>query len=95
MEMGIRRADSNTRKQVAVQYFGLLFLDWMILGDIIQSAIFHKYLKGTIMSTQKNYKKTLIACYLGFVMQAISSNFTPLLFLTFIGTYGMTLEKSH
>lgn len=45
------------------------------------------------MSTQKNYKKTLIACYLGFVTQAISSNFTPLLFLTFIGTYGMTLEK--
>lgn len=45
------------------------------------------------MTTQKNYKKTLIACYLGFVTQAISSNFTPLLFLTFIGTYGMTLEK--
>lgn len=45
------------------------------------------------MTTQKNYKKTLIACYLGFVTQAISSNFTPLLFLTFIGTYGITLEK--
>lgn len=45
------------------------------------------------MATQKNYKKTLLACYLGFVTQAISSNFTPLLFLTFIGTYGITLEK--
>ena len=45
------------------------------------------------MSKQKNYKKTLIACYLGFVTQAISANFTPLLFMTFIKTYGITLEK--
>lgn len=49
--------------------------------------------KGAIMTTQKNYKKTLIACYLGFVTQAISANFAPLLFLTFKGTYGITLEK--
>lgn len=45
------------------------------------------------MATQKNYKKTLIACYLGFVTQAITANFTPLLFLTFKSTYGITLEK--
>lgn len=45
------------------------------------------------MTTQKNYKKTLIACYLGFVTQAISANFTPLLFLTFKSTYAITLEK--
>ena len=45
------------------------------------------------MSKQKNYKKTLIACYLGFVTQAISANFTPLLFITFIRTYGISLEK--
>ncbi len=45
------------------------------------------------MTKQKNYKKTLIACYLGFVTQAISANFTPLLFLTFKNTYGITLEK--
>ena len=45
------------------------------------------------MSKQKNYKKTLTACYLGFVTQAISANFTPLLFLTFKGTYGISLEK--
>ena len=42
---------------------------------------------------QKNYKKTLTACYLGFVTQAISANFTPLLFLTFRSTYGITLDK--
>ena len=36
-----------------------------------------------MITKQKNYKKTLIACYLGFVTQAITANFTPLLFLTF------------
>lgn len=45
------------------------------------------------MTKQKNYKKTLIACYLGFVTQAISANFTPLLFLTFQSAYGIGLEK--
>ena len=45
------------------------------------------------MTKEKNYKKTLIACYLGFVTQAISANFTPLLFLTFKNTYGITLDK--
>lgn len=42
---------------------------------------------------QKNYKKTQIACYLGFVTQAITANFAPLLFLTFKKTYGLTLEQ--
>ncbi len=45
------------------------------------------------MTNQKNYKKTLMACYLGFVTQAISANFAPLLFLTFKDAYGITLEK--
>ncbi len=45
------------------------------------------------MTGQKNYKKTLIACYLGFVTQAITANFTPLLFLTFKNTYGIGFEK--
>lgn len=44
------------------------------------------------MTKPKNYKKTLIACYLGFITQAISANFVPLLFLTFKGTYGISLE---
>lgn len=42
---------------------------------------------------QKNYKKTLIACYLGFVTQAISANFTPLLFLTFKNAYNISFEE--
>lgn len=45
------------------------------------------------MTQQKNYKKTLIACYIGFITQAISANFTPLLFLTFKGTYKISLEQ--
>ena len=44
------------------------------------------------MIKQKNYKKTLTACYLGFVTQAISANFAPLLFLTFKDTYGISFE---
>ena len=45
------------------------------------------------MTTQKKYRKTLLACYLGFVTQAISANFTPLLFLTFKSTYGISLAQ--
>ncbi|MCH5183881.1 MAG: MFS transporter [Oscillospiraceae bacterium] len=44
------------------------------------------------MTGQKNYKKTMLACYLGFVTQAISANFTPLLFLTFKSAYEIGLE---
>jgi len=44
------------------------------------------------MTKTKNYKKTLIACYLGFITQAISANFSPLLFLTFKDIYGISLE---
>lgn len=41
----------------------------------------------------KNYRKTLIACYLGFITQAISANFAPLLFLTFYRTYEISLSR--
>lgn len=44
------------------------------------------------MAKTKNYKKTLIACYLGFITQAISANYVPLLFLTFKEIYGFSLE---
>ena len=39
------------------------------------------------------YKKTLTACYLGFITQAISANFAPLLFLKFHNDYGIPLKK--
>lgn len=44
------------------------------------------------MTKPRNYKKTLIACYLGFITQSISANFTPLLFLTFKSSYGISLD---
>lgn len=36
------------------------------------------------------YRRTKLACYLGFITQAIAANFAPLLFLTFYRTYGIT-----
>ena len=41
----------------------------------------------------KNYKKTLIAGYIGFITQAISANFVPLLYVTFRNTYGLSLTE--
>ena len=41
----------------------------------------------------KKYKKTLTACYLGFITQAISANFAPLLFLKFHVAYQIPLGK--
>lgn len=41
------------------------------------------------MEEHKNYKKTLITCYLGFITQSITANFTPLLFLRFHTEYGI------
>lgn len=43
------------------------------------------------MNTSKKYTKTLLACYLGFITQAITANFTPLLFLTFYNDYSIPL----
>lgn len=45
------------------------------------------------MPAPSKYRKTLLACYLGFVTQAIAANFTPLLFLTFKSAYGLSLEQ--
>ena len=45
------------------------------------------------MPAPSRYRKTLLACYLGFVTQAIAANFTPLLFLTFKSAYGLSLEQ--
>ena len=42
---------------------------------------------------QKNYQKTLIACYLGFITQAITANFSPLLFLMFHRVYHIPMGK--
>lgn len=41
----------------------------------------------------KNYKKTLRACYLGFITQAIAANFAPLLFLAFHSDFNISLGQ--
>ena len=46
-----------------------------------------------ITETKKNYKKTQLACYLGFVTQAICANFVPLLYLTFYNTYNISFGR--
>lgn len=42
---------------------------------------------------KSKYQKTLMACYLGFITQAIAANFAPLLFLTFHRTYQISLGR--
>ena len=41
--------------------------------------------------TEKNYEKTQVACFVGYIVQAIVNNFVPLLFLTF--QYGIPLSQ--
>lgn len=40
-----------------------------------------------------NYKKTMIACFIGYIVQAIINNFVPLLFVTFQNTYQISLSN--
>ena len=46
-----------------------------------------------VSGMKDKYGKTLIACYLGFITQAIAANFAPLLFLTFKRTYGIPISE--
>ena len=39
------------------------------------------------------YQKTIYACFVGYVVQAIINNFVPLLFLTFESTYQIPLSR--
>ena len=39
------------------------------------------------------YKHTVRACFVGYVVQAIVNNFAPLLFLTFQAQYGIPLSQ--
>lgn len=44
------------------------------------------------MEVKTDYKRTQIACYLGFVTQAICANFVPLLFITFHSIYDVSFS---
>ena len=46
------------------------------------------------MQKSKNkYNKTLLACYLGFVVQAICANFVPLLYIVFHDNYNISFGQ--
>ncbi len=42
---------------------------------------------------ETKYQKTIFACFISYIIQAIVNNFAPLLFLTFSQTYAISLEK--
>lgn len=42
---------------------------------------------------QNQYRKTIYACFVGYIVQAIINNFVPLLFLTLQSTYHIPLSK--
>ena len=45
------------------------------------------------MPTKKTYIQTKVACYLGFITQAVVANFTPLLFVAFSREYEVSLAS--
>lgn len=42
---------------------------------------------------EKGYNRTIYACFIGYIVQAIVNNFVPLLFLTFHSTYGIPMTQ--
>lgn len=41
----------------------------------------------------KGFKRTINACFIGYIIQAIVNNYAPLLFLTFQSSYGIPLSR--
>lgn len=46
-----------------------------------------------LASIRKSYNHTIYASYLGYITQAIVNNFAPLLFLTFMSEFDLTMER--
>ena len=46
-----------------------------------------------IFSVKNQYNKTVTACFVGYIVQAIVNNFVPLLFLTFQRSYSIPLSQ--
>lgn len=42
---------------------------------------------------KNKYQKTIYACFIGYIVQAVVNNFVPLLFLTFQDTYAIPLSR--
>ena len=47
----------------------------------------------TEIQQKPNYQKTMYACFIGYIVQAIVNNFVPLLFVTFQNTYQIPLSQ--
>lgn len=45
------------------------------------------------MKMENQYRKTITACFVGYIVQAIVNNFVPLLFLTFQRSYSIPLSQ--
>ncbi|MBQ9950977.1 MAG: MFS transporter [Clostridia bacterium] len=45
------------------------------------------------MPRSRNFQHTMMACYMGYITQAIANNLAPLLFLTFQRQYGIPLSQ--
>lgn len=61
-----------------------------VCEDGIILFIKKKVLRRFYMKNQ--YNKTITACFVGYIVQAVVNNFAPLLFLTFQRTYGIPLS---
>lgn len=48
---------------------------------------------GRVIKMKTNYKKTMCACFIGYIVQAIVNNFVPLLFVTFQNSYNISLSQ--
>ncbi len=52
-----------------------------------------KYKRGGFLNLNNQYNKTITACFVSYIVQAIINNFVPLLFLTFERTYQIPLSQ--
>ncbi len=50
-------------------------------------------MQNIIKTIKTSYEHTIYASYIGYITQAIVNNFAPLLFLTFVSDYNLTIDK--
>ena len=53
----------------------------------------HREVSVMLASIRKSYRHTIRASYLGYITQAIVNNFAPLLFLTFMADFDLTMDR--
>lgn len=87
---------------MSTPFFNFFCLFSFFLLVISFSVSYHiRYRAGTSepisyikeITAVKKYTRTLYACYVGYIVQAIVNNFIPLLFLTFKNNYAISLNN--